>query len=108
MTTSLPMIELSGGPLLRGECSKCGSCCVVEQDGVPYTCTHLIQFDRVGEPKATVCGVYLVRKHWMPIRMEAPGGRWIDAHCAAHGTEQETLAIIRNGIGKGCSLEVVC
>jgi len=102
------VIELSGGPLLAGTCNQCGACCVVEQDGVAYVCTHLAREAPIGEAHATVCRVYFARTHWMPITMVAADGRSIRAHCAAHGTEQETLAIIRNGIGRGCSMEVVC
>jgi hypothetical protein len=101
------VIELSGGPLLRGSCNQCGSCCVIEQDGVAYTCTFLVREGPLGEAQASFCGVYFARTHWMPITMVAPDGRQIHANCAANGTEQETLAIIRNGIGRGCSLEVV-
>lgn len=101
------MIELSGGPLLTGDCNRCGSCCVIERDGVPYTCTHLVREGPIGEPLASFCEVYFARTHWMPITMLSPDGRPLQAHCAAHGTEAETLAIIRNGIGRGCSMEVV-
>lgn len=102
-------IETMPGPMLRGECNQCGACCVVERDGVRYTCTFLGRFfdSMVGDPKATRCTVYFSRTHWMPIEMLGDNGTRIYANCAGNGTEQETLAIIRNGIGKGCSMEVV-
>lgn len=107
MTFSLPLIEQAHVPLLRGDCHRCGSCCVVESEGVEYTCTLLEITGRLGEPHATRCSVYFARTHWMPINMVAQDGRMIHANCAAHGTEAETLAIIRNGVGKGCGLEIV-
>ena len=101
------MIEVSGGPLLRGVCNQCGQCCVVQHEGVAYSCDFLVQVDRLGQPRATLCLAYAARTHRMPITLTNAGGATIYGQCMADGTEEETRAIIAQGISRGCSLEVV-
>lgn len=100
------MIEASG-PLLRGECSKCGLCCTLQQDGTTFVCDYLVRIKKLGESEATLCLMYHSRSHRMPITMTNAQGDSIRWHCAANGTNEETRAIIQRGIGQGCSLEVV-
>ena len=100
-------IEL-GGPLLRGECNRCGACCVVHRDGVRYDCDYLVRMAPIGTPRSSLCLVYDARYHHMPITLTNALGDTIAGKCAASDTPEETASIIANGIGRGfCSLEVV-
>jgi hypothetical protein len=91
-------------PRLVGDCVRCGACCVIEQRGERYVCDHLLRNAPIGEAFATFCAIYKGRTHGMPITMTAPSGAVLHAKCAAHGTEEERLAIIAQGLGRGCSL----
>jgi len=105
----LDTVQAPTTPVLRGECNRCGRCCVVERDGKPYACTHLRHFQWIalGRPESTFCSVYDRRRHGMPITLRHQAGDEFEAVCVADGSPEETAVIIARGIGRGCSLEVV-
>ena len=90
---------------LRGECSKCGLCCVgTAPDGVGWHCEFLMVTPTVplGLPEATKCGVYERRWNGMPIRLVRNDATMVAGVCFKNCWE-ETHQILPH-IGKGCSL----
>ncbi len=87
---------------LVGECNRCGLCCAPEKNGVRWRCANLIGED-IGQPMATSCSKYSERFDGMPIDLEDPNGNRIKGICRKDSMA-ETVAIIENGVGKGCSL----
>ena len=92
---------------LKGNCNRCGLCCVSFINGTMYRCINLIVRGYVSEPDATTCSVYNARRPEMPILMldeeghESPG-----RHVCCHGSPDEGAIIMHKGFGKGCSLEL--
>lgn len=87
---------------LVGVCNRCGLCCAPEQKGVRWRCTNLVGED-LGQPMATSCSKYSDRYDGMPIELEDPNGHRIKGTCRKN-SPAETVAIMENGVGKGCSL----
>lgn len=90
---------------LKGTCNRCGLCCFTED----YRCLNLEITDVPGKPFATRCLVYESRRPEMPILLVNKYTGNVEAMgvCADRNGEEETENIIKRGIGKGCSLEVV-
>jgi len=87
---------------LTGECNRCGLCCAPVIDGVRHPCINLVPEGILGEPNSTLCSVYDTRYEGMPIKLVG-----IDTPAVCRkGSDEEAMAILTNGIGQGCSLEV--
>lgn len=91
--------------MLKGDCNRCGSCCVESVDGVVYRCANLIVRGEIGSPNASKCSAYARRFQGMPITMVNAGGAMLDADmmCAKDSAEEDAV-IVRKGFGHGCSL----
>ena len=91
--------------MLKGDCNRCGSCCVERVAGVVYRCVNLIVRGEIGVPNASKCSAYARRFQGMPIVMVSDTGAMLDADmmCAKDSAEEESV-IIRKGFGHGCSL----
>ena len=70
-------------------------------------CINLANNFATGMPFATVCTVYRTRYDGMPITIHdvAEPRFSLNSICSLN-SESETKAIIENGIGKGCSMEL--
>lgn len=93
---------------LRGTCNQCGKCCIVKTErGEPLRCINLVVIGKLGDPMATHCAIYPVRKEWEPILLLDDKGR-IRGHtnCANDNSVDEFDSIVPH-IGNGCSLELV-
>ena len=90
---------------LTGTCNRCGMCCTVG----PYKCSNLAVTKQLGEPEATICKAQSTRYDQMPIilgvNMGCCGTIVMMSYCAKD-SDAETQAIVRSGIGRGCSLTV--
>ena len=93
---------------LRGTCNSCGQCCIIKTEkGEPLRCLNLIVIGKLGDPMATACAIYPVRKPQEPILLLDDKGV-IRGHttCANDGSVDEFNSYAPY-IGKGCSLELV-
>lgn len=90
---------------LVGECNRCGLCCAPVIDGRRYPCEYLEVSGELGQPAATRCKVYAIRRQGMPIHLLDPatGAHAHKTHCCKDSAEED-IAIMTNGVGKGCSL----
>lgn len=100
----LPPIRLD----LRGECNRCGLCCVVEHPTHgTLVCEHLrvtVPVQPLGHPLSTRCGVYAQRVSGMVIHMRDGAGVGRQLARCFKDTWQEDHVILARGIGRGCSL----
>jgi hypothetical protein len=70
-------------------------------------CEHLEALGSIGQPWASRCRVYPTRYDGMPIRLyDIRTGRLVRHSVCAKNSQSETDAILRQGIGRGCSLSV--
>jgi hypothetical protein len=96
---------------LRGECNRCGLCCVVETPGGRAVCEHLraeggpLAVKQLGLPGASRCAVYERRLSGMAIRMLNGRGEVVQMSQCWKDAWQEDYAIARR-IGQGCSLTI--
>jgi hypothetical protein len=81
---------------LKGNCNRCGACCVIGD----YRCVNL-----AGEMGDTTCTVYEQRYMDMPIVMRDSAGNEMNAYCT-HESRQEEDILTRLIIEGKCSLEV--
>ena len=96
-------------PQLKGNCNRCGRCCVVYIEGRRFYCQHL-RFDAdsmIGLPKTAACAVYKQRYNGMPISLIEPHSRLGASGKCGLNSQEEVDSILERGIGRGCSLEVV-
>jgi len=87
---------------LVGTCNQCGLCCAPERNGEKWRCGYLMGKD-IGQPNATSCSRYTERYDGMPIELLGPNGKVMAGTCRKDSVS-ETVAIVENGVGKGCSL----
>ena len=100
-----------GAPLgvrldLRGECNRCGLCCVQDAaDGSRVVCEYLaaeLPARPLGHPLAARCLVYERRQSGMVIRMLNGRGEVAVLSRCWQDTWQEDHAVVAR-IGQGCS-----
>lgn len=93
--------------VLEGECNCCGMCCTFLSGGRRLFCQYLDVRD-LAKSGGTSCRVYVYRKSGMPIQMVDEDGNVIldykEGLKCNLGNVKETVAIVSEGIGKGCSL----
>lgn len=92
---------------LRGECNRCGLCCVLDMPAGRVVCEHLraeMPVTSLGIPGASRCAVYERRINAMAIRMLDGHGNVAQMSRCYQNAWQEDHAILARGIGRGCSL----
>ena len=102
--------EMKKPLVLKGECSMCGLCCVVDApEGGYLKCMNLIvrDWDKIGQPFATKCSLHESRTDGMQIFLVDRDGKLRgESRCHTGNAEREAI-IERRLIGRGCSLELV-
>jgi len=88
--------------LLAGACNRCGVCCL----NGDLRCHNLVVHHPLGTPGATSCRAYGERYNGMPIMLVNGDGIVTSLGACGLNSIQEDLAIIKKGIGKGCSLSL--
>ena len=102
--------ELKKPLVLKGDCSQCGLCCLVDApEGGYLKCMNLIvrDWDKIGQPFATRCGLHESRYDGMQIHLVDREGNLRGASKCHTGKAEMEAIIERRLIGRGCSLELV-
>lgn len=90
---------------LRGNCNRCGLCCVLETPAGRVVCEHLranSPIQPLGSRMASHCAIYERRQSGMAIRMLNARGEVAAMSQCFVDTWQEDYAIAQR-IGQGCS-----
>lgn len=95
-------------PALKGDCNRCGLCCFMPTpEGEMLRCIYLIVTGEVGKAAATACAIHdLEGRNGEKIYLVDKDGHLRGESFCAVGNDDETEVILKQGIGKGCSLGV--
>lgn len=93
---------------LRGECNRCGLCCVQETPEGRVVCEHLraVDLGALGTAGASTCTVYEQRVNGMAIRMLTTGRSEVAVMSRCYQNAWQEDYAIAQRIGQGCSYTI--